>query len=142
MNTLELLEPEKRTLTGENIIQMPYGLLGFEKVKDYVLLARPNEEPFMWLQMLEDAKHAFLVVSPFLAVHDYQPDISDQDVKFLKLSSPADAIVVNIVTLRGDAPPTINLKGPVIINHHLMLGKQVIPNNAAQYASRHPLPVS
>ena len=142
MNTLELIEPEKRTLNGENIIRLPYGLLGFERVKNYVLLSKPHEEPFMWLQMLDEARQAFLVVSPFLVTSDYQPDIAEIDVKFLELTDPADALVVNIVTLRGNGQATINLKGPLVINRHTMVGKQVIPDNAAQYSLHHPLPVS
>ena len=47
-----------------DVVRLPFGLLGFEHVKNYVLLTNPREEPFMWLQMLEDAKHAFLVVPP------------------------------------------------------------------------------
>ena len=142
MNTLELMEPETRTLPGESIIRLPYGLLGFERVKNYVLLTRPHEEPFMWLQMLDEARQAFLVVSPFLVLPGYQPDIAEGDVKFLELNDPADALLVNIVTLRDNGHATINLKGPLVINRHTMVGKQVIPNNAAQYSLHHPLPVS
>lgn len=142
MNTLELIEPEKRVVNSENIIRLPYGLLGFEGAKNYVLLTRPNEEPFSWLQMLDEARHAFLVVSPFLVLPEYRPDIADEDVKFLQLADPADALVVNIVTLRDNGPATLNLRGPVIINRRSMIGKQVIPNNAARYGLHHPLPVS
>lgn len=142
MNTLELIEPEKRVVNSENIIRLPYGLLGFERAKNYVLLTRPNEDPFSWLQMLDEARHAFLVVSPFLVLPEYRPDIADEDVKFLQLADPADALVVNIVTLRDNGPATLNLRGPVIINRRSMIGKQVIPNNAARYGLHHPLPVS
>ena len=144
MNTLELIEPEKRGVHVENIIRLPYGLLGFERIKNYVLLSKPHEEPFMWLQMLDEGegRKAFLVVSPFLVLPDYQPDIAEDDVKFLGLIDPADALVFNIVTLHGNGQATLNLKGPVVINRHTMVGKQVIPNNATQYNVQHPLPVS
>ena len=144
MNTLELIEPETETraLNGEDIIRMPYGLLGFENVNNYALLTRPNEEPFLWLQMLDGARHAFLVLSPFIALPNYQPDIAEEDVRFLELTSPNDAQILNIVTLRGNGDATINLKGPIVINRHTKAGKQIIPNNAAQYSVRHPLRVS
>ena len=142
MKTLEVIEPEKRTVSGENVIQFPLGLLGFEQVKNYVLLTNPGEEPFMWLQMLDGTHKSFLLVSPFLVSRDYQPDIADDDVEFLGLTGPADALVVNIVTLRGGGQATVNLKGPIVINRHTMVGKQVIPNNVSQYALNHPLPVS
>ncbi len=142
MKTLEVIEPEKRAVSGDNVIQFPLGLLGFEKVKNYILLKNPGEEPFMWLQMLDGTHKSFLLVSPFLVSKDYQPDIADDDVEFLGLTSPADALVVNIVTLRGGGQATVNLKGPIVINRHTLVGKQVIPNNVSKYALTHPLPVS
>jgi flagellar assembly factor FliW len=142
MNTLELIEPEKCAPTGENIIHLPFGLLGFERAKTFGLVARPHEEPFLWLQMLDESRNAFLVVSPFLVMPTYQPEISHQDVDYLELTAPTDVMIINIVTLRRNAQATINLKGPVVINRHTMIGKQVIPNNAAQFSVKHPLPVS
>jgi flagellar assembly factor FliW len=145
MNTeAALLEPETQSPAVGNqiIIQLPYGLLGFERVKKYVLLANPKEDPFLWLQMLEGARKAFLIVSPFLIKPEYAPDIPEDDVEFLGLAEPADALLFNICTLRGPGRATINLKGPLVINRHTMTGKQVIPNNAAQYSVIHPLPVA
>ena len=142
MNTLEAIEPAKQTQNGENVLRLPYGLLGFEKVKNYALISRPHEEPFLWLQMLDEGRHAFLILSPSVAVPDYRPDISEAEVKFLELTTPDDALVFNIVTLRANGPATINLKGPLIVNRYTRVGKQVIPNNAAQYAVSYPLPVS
>ena len=142
MKTLELMEPERRIVNREDVIELPYGLLGFERVKDYVLIARPHEQPFMWFQMVADSNQAFLVVPPSLVAPDYQPDLSNDDVEFLGLTCPEDALLLNIVTLRGGGPATVNLKGPIVINRQTLIGKQVIPNNAAKYSLRHPLPVA
>jgi flagellar assembly factor FliW len=142
MNTLELMPTERHATNGNEIIELPYGLLGFERVKNYVLLTRPEEEPFMWFQMVGEAKQAFLVVPPHYVVADYRPDLSDLDVAFLGLNDPSDAFVLNIVTLRGKGQATVNLKGPIVINRRTLTGKQVIPVNAAEYAIRHPLPLS
>ena len=142
MNTLELPERQTRQTEGRDIIRLPFGLLGFEHVKQYILLTNPNEEPFMWFQMLDNAKRAFLVVPPFCVKPDYQPDISDDEVDFLELSDPADAFLLNIVTLRGNNQATVNLKGPVVINRRTLIGMQVILNNAAQYSIVHPIAAS
>jgi flagellar assembly factor FliW len=142
MNTEALLEPQTQAVNGKVIIQLPFGLLGFEWVKKYALLANPQEDPFVWLQMLEGPKKAFLLVSPFLVVPDYQPDIPAADTEYLDLAEPADALVFNICTLRGARRATINLKGPIVINRHTMIGKQVVPNNSAEYALNHPLPIA
>jgi len=141
MNTLELLEPEKPATRANDMVLLPYGLLGFERVKNYCLLTKPEEEPFLWFQMLQDPKHSFLVVPPGMAVPNYQPDIDDKDAAFLQLDDPSDAFILNIVTLRG-GKATLNLKGPIVINRRTWIGKQVIPVNAAQYPVNHPLPIS
>ena len=125
----------------ENVIHMPAGLLGFENVKRFVLLTSPEEAPFSWLQAVGDPNLAFLVVSPFEAVPDYQPDLSDEDAKYLGLKNPEDALIYNIVTLRqGEA--TMNLKGPIVINKFTLRGKQVVLQNASAWSVRHPLPIA
>jgi len=133
---------EQHETNEMNVILIPFGLLGFERVKNYVLLTRPEEDPFLWLQMVGDAKQAFLVVAPHFILADYSPDLSDLDVAFLELNDPSEAFVLNIVTMRGNGQATVNLKGPIVINRRTLVGKQIIPVNAAQYAIRHPLPLS
>jgi flagellar assembly factor FliW len=142
MNTLELTEPEKATTRGKEVVSLPYGLLGFESVKNYSLLTKSDESPFLRFQMLQNPRHSFLVLPPGVVVPDYQPDIDAEDVEFLELEDPSDAFILNIVTLRPGGKATINLKGPIVINRRTWIGKQVIPVNGAEYSVRHPLPVS
>jgi flagellar assembly factor FliW len=124
-----------------NQVRLPMGLLGFEPIKDYVLLANPAEEPFEWLQVQDNNSLAFIVVNPFLVSPEYQPDIPQPDVDFLGLKEASDAILLNIVTVHGPQRATINLKGPIVINRHTRIGKQVILANAANYSVQYPLPV-
>jgi flagellar assembly factor FliW len=142
MNTLEMMPTERLATNDKKVIQLPYGLLGFERERNYVLLTRPAEEPFMWFQMVGEAKRAFLVVPPHFVLADYQPDLSELDVAFLDLKDPSEAFILNIVTLRGNGGSTVNLKGPIVINRRTLIGKQVIPVNAAEFAIKHPLPHS
>jgi flagellar assembly factor FliW len=141
MKTAELIETEKRLVNPTEVIQLPFGMLGFEQVKRYVLLAKPGEEPFMWLQMVAGPKQSFVVLPTRQVLPDYQPDISAADVEFLGLTCPEDALVLNIVTLKGAGQATVNLKGPIVINRHTLIGRQVIPENAPHFSLRHPLPV-
>jgi flagellar assembly factor FliW len=141
MSTLEMTELECVRVKTDNVIHMPAGLLGFEDIKRFVLLTDPEEAPFSWFQVLDDPSLAFLVLPPFQAVPEYLPDLSDEDVKYLGLKTPADALIYNIVTLRpGHA--TINLKGPIVINRFTLRGKQVVLQNASSWSVRHPLPLA
>ena len=142
MNTCDTIEMESLPVRTENIIHLPFGLLGFESIKKYVLLSEPEDAPFHWLQVLEDPHLAFLVLSPFEVMPDYELELGDEDTGFLKLASPQDALVYNIVTLHPGGDGTINLKGPVVLNRFSLVGKQVVLTNAARYSLQHPLPIA
>lgn len=138
MNTVDIDELKRLPVKKENVISMPLGLLGFEQVKKYVLLVTPEEEPFLWLQMLDNQNQGFVVITPSSAVPAYAPDIAVQDTEFLNIKSPADALILNIVTVRN-GQATVNLKGPIVINRHTLIGKQCIPTNVAEFALQHPI---
>ena len=133
------MEREPLNETKDNGIHLPHGLLGFEHLKRYVLLANPDEAPFLWFETHEDKSISFLVVSPYVVMPNYQPELCPEDVAFLGLKSPREAMIFNIVTLRGSQGATVNLKGPIVVNRTNLVGKQVIPVNAANYAVQHPL---
>jgi flagellar assembly factor FliW len=141
MNVAQTTELEPLAVKSENIIHLPLGLLGFEHLKKYVLLTNEKDAPFRWLQVLTDPTLAFLVISPFEVMPEYQPEITDEDAEFIGLKTPQDALVWNIVTLRNNGHASMNLKGPVILNRFTLIGKQMVIANAAQYALQHPLPV-
>ena len=142
MKCAEMLELETPVIVRRDPVRMPNGLLGFEKIKDYILTTNPDEHPFAWLQVQDDTALAFVVIDPFLALLDYQPDIPQEDVEFLKLKQADDALLLGIVTIHDAHRATVNLKGPIVINRHTHVGKQVIIANAGAYSVTHPLPVA
>jgi flagellar assembly factor FliW len=107
-----------------------------------VLLANPDEKPFAWLKVADNKSLAFVVIDPFVVVPDYKPDIPQSDVDFLELKEANDALLLGIVTIHDHNRATMNLKGPVVINRHSHIGKQVILANASDYLVEHLLPVA
>jgi flagellar assembly factor FliW len=140
MNTVELDLDTASMQGSETVIHLPCGLLGFERSKKYLLTTKPEEEPFHWFQVLDDSSLTFLVLSPFEVLPSYRPDLPAEDVRFLQLEQPEDALLLNIVSLRPKGRSTINLKGPIVVNRFTLIGKQVIITNAADYSVQHPLP--
>jgi len=140
MNSVENIALAPTPAQAESTIRIPMGLLGFERIKEYVLLSDPAEEPFLWLQVSDDAKLAFLVVAPQPLLPAYKPEISPEDVAFLGLASAAEAALLSIVTVRGPNKATLNLKGPIVLNRRTLVAKQVIPSNASEFSVQHPLP--
>ena len=125
-----------------NIVHFPSGLLGFEQRKKFAVVGRAQEAPFLWLEAQDDSHLAFIVVGPKQVAPDYQPELSDEDAKFLGLNSSNDALVLGIVTLLEHGQATINLKGPLVINARTRIGKQIVPVNADDYSTEYPLPVA
>jgi flagellar assembly factor FliW len=136
------METEPTDAVAAGNVRLPMGLLGFEQLKDYLLIANPEEEPFGWLKAKGDASVAFVVLNPFLIVPDYHPDIPQSDVEFLGLKNAEDAMVLNIVTVHKHGQATMNLKGPIVINRNSGVGKQVVIANGADYSVQHPLLLS
>ena len=143
MKCAETMEPDTTARTPHrNNVRIPTGLLGFEQIKDYVLTTNPEEEPFAWLHVEDNSALAFVVIDPFVVLPDYKPDLPQVDVEFLQIKSAGDAILLGIVTINENQQPTVNLKGPIVINRHTHTGKQVIISNAGNYSVKHPLPVA
>src|ERR1700759_3060400 len=102
------VETEPAVAVAASNIRLPMGLLGFERMKDYLLIANPAEEPFGWLQVKGDTSLSFVVINPFLIAPDYHPDIPQTDVEFLGLKEPEDAMLLNIVTVHKQGQATMN----------------------------------
>jgi flagellar assembly factor FliW len=141
MNTVETVERESHVMESERIVHLPLGLLGFERIKHYALIENPHEAPFRWLQVLDNPGLAFLLLPATEFFPDYEPDVSAEDIEFLQISTPDDAWLFGIVTLGGKNRGTVNLKGPIVINRHSLVAKQVVLANAARYSLQEPLPV-
>jgi len=110
-------------------VRFPEGLYGFENLKDYVLLGA-EEEPFYWLQSMDSAAIAFVVVDPFLFRPDYEIELNDEDMAGIQLKSPGNAVCFVILTVLPDGKPvTANLQGPVVINRENRLARQIILND-------------
>ncbi|MDR2467489.1 MAG: flagellar assembly protein FliW [Spirochaetaceae bacterium] len=119
-------------------ITFPAGLFGFEALKDYVLLDGENQ-PYYWLQSLESAGAAFVLIDPFLFRPDYEMDINDDELAEIGVKSPESALFFSIVTIpRDGGPMTANLQGPIVINRDSRLGKQVILNDP-RWTIRHDI---
>lgn len=140
MDSVDTIEPDTLAVAHESVIRVPLGLLGFERIKEFVAQVDPAEDPFFWLQVPNDPSLAFLVLPVQPLLPEYRPDITADDAAFLGLEKPEDGWILSIVTIRGPGKVTLNLKGPIVLNRRTLKAKQVIPINAAEYSVQHPLP--
>ncbi|MGF7108638.1 flagellar assembly protein FliW [Treponema pedis] len=116
-------------ITEEQIITLAEGFYGFEEFHKYALLDS-EQEPFIWVQSLEDKNLAFIAIDPFIFRPDYELDISDDILKPIEVESPTDLLVFALVTIPpGGNPITANLQGPLIINKKNKKGLQAVMND-------------
>ena len=61
-------------------ILFPFGILGFEQLKKYVLLDA-RQQPFYWLQSMDVEDVAFVLINPRLFRPDYVLDVDEEELK-------------------------------------------------------------
>jgi len=123
---------------SDQIIYLDPGLLGFSQFHRYVLIEHRQEAPFLWLQCIDKAALAFVVVDPRYLLTDYQPGSLAQARRDLKIEHPEDLRVLVILTIPPGKPQdmTANLIGPVIINLKTRQGRQIIVEDS-QFSHKH-----
>ncbi|WP_252250270.1 flagellar assembly protein FliW [Clostridium sp. ZBS13] len=115
------------------------GILGFENLKEYILVDLKECEPFKLLQSLEDEDVGLIVVSPFEFFKNYETKLNNKEIKKLEIRSEEEVTLVTTVTLNSDPKKiTTNLKAPLIINISNNLGEQIILDNS-DYKIKHLL---
>lgn len=112
----------------QDIIRFEEGILGFEKLHEYIFILNPDEAlPFHYLQSTEDSELMFIATSPYLYVENYDFNLPQSIVDTLKIESIDDVTVYCLTVIPSETIKTsINLKAPLVINMKNRLAKQVL----------------
>lgn len=119
----------------DQIISFNEGLLGFEHLTKFLLVNFEETLPFEWLVSLEETMIAFPIINPVNIVPDYTIQMEKENTLEGFLKSPESNVVYNIVNFSKN-DPTINLRGPIIINEKEKCGKQMVLNDD-RYSFQH-----
>ena len=142
MKVLPELYPTDFDVPPANQLELPQGLIGFASYKRAELLYMPDHLPFLWMKLHSpvDDLH-FIVIEPGGIVPGYEPEIFDLHAEQLDLRDPAEAMVLNIVTLRRQNPveATANLIGPLVVNRRTRIGRQLVISNYSRYSANHAI---
>lgn len=106
-------------------IEFVAALPGFPELRRFRLLGVEGIEPFCLLRSLEVEGLEFVVVPPAAVFSDYAVELEDDAAERLELTDADDALVLVIVTV-GDAAPTANLLGPLVVNRRSRRALQVV----------------
>src|SRR5829696_8551048 len=80
------------------VVEFPHGLIGLGGSR-YVLLARDESSPFIWLHSIDDPALALAVTNPFQFFPEYEVELSDSEAERIGIVSPQEADVY--VTVRA-----------------------------------------
>lgn len=108
----------------DSIIEFENGILGFEGLKEFLLVSE-KEGFFFWLISIKEPELIFPLFSIKLLEEDYKIEDGLEPYGIVKLDKEPKNI-------------TINLKAPVLINHNKNYGMQKILENE-NYQVNYPL---
>ena len=115
----------------DKLIYMERPVLGFENYKQFCLVEVDELKPLLWLQSVEEAALAFLVVNPKIFVPDYKIEINSKEIAELDINN-VEAVETYVVVTLAERPEdmTINLQGPLLINTENNQCKQLVLVNS------------
>jgi len=105
------------TIEPKHVFMFPNGLLGFEELREFVLISEEETIPFKWLISLEKPEIGFPLLSPWHIDLTYDPGL-DFDLE--------REVLMVVITLKDRGMMTANLKAPIVLDVHNQSGKQVI----------------
>ena len=115
------------TVSEEEIIEIPGGVLGFPEYKKFCLIDPADDTLILWLQSLENPDIAFAVLEPKVFRAEYSVRLSAAELRELKLENINQSAVFSILTIPTDVTQmTANLKAPIVINLGSRIAKQVV----------------
>jgi len=121
------------------VLFLPEGLLGFGHLRRYAILKDPEEDPFLWLQSIDETGLAFVIVDPFIFFPGYEIQVKTSELEAIQVDDLSKATVLAIVTVpENPMDLTANLRGPLIVNTEAKLAKQFVLIDD-RYFTKHPL---
>ncbi|NLX19667.1 MAG: flagellar assembly protein FliW [Desulfobulbus sp.] len=122
-----------------HILHFPEGLIGLQRLKNFLVMPNPKKGPLFWIQSVDDPSFAVVVTDPTHFFLDYRviPDADER--KVLGISDEDECFVLVIVSISAQKEITLNLQGPLLYSPATNQAMQVIVEDP-RYSTRMPLP--
>ncbi len=105
-------------VSKDMIFHFEDGMLGFEDLKNFVIVSEEESAPFKWLISIEKPEIGFPLLSPWLIDIQYSPG-NQYDVE--------KQIFFAVITLENEeGKMAANLKAPIILDTDNLKGYQII----------------
>ncbi|NOQ42362.1 MAG: flagellar assembly protein FliW [Desulfuromusa sp.] len=124
---------------SDNTLLFPEGLIGFENLRDFVVMPNEKEGPLFWIQSIDDPQVAFVLTDPTSFYFDYKVIPDGRERQKLGIGEDIECLVVSVVTVPPDRKITINLAAPILFAPETNRALQVILEGT-KFSSQTPLP--
>lgn len=114
------------------------GILGFDEYIRFIIVEQEGQEPFKWLQSLENPELAFLIIDPFYFKKDYKLEINPGDLDALKAKNTDELTIFVLVSIPNNQPSKMsaNLLAPIAINNRDMKAVQLVLSESGYYTDQ------
>jgi flagellar assembly factor FliW len=124
----------------ENLLHFPEGLIGFENLRDFIVMPNEKEGPLFWIQSVDDPQIAFVMTDPSNFFPEYNVVATPAERAKLGIGEQDEVYSLSVVTVPPDRKITLNLMAPVLYASSSNRALQTIMEKGP-YTTRHPLPV-
>jgi flagellar assembly factor FliW len=132
------------TVEDSSVIEFPTGLPGFEELRRFAILTRPDQPAVVFLQSSEEPAVCFVAVPVGVLWPGYTLAVNDEDLELLGIPPGCaprigeEVIALAVLSLVEGEGPTANLLSPVIV--HMKTGRAVQAIRPdSRYSCREPL---
>lgn len=122
-----------------NTVLFVEGLVGFENLREFIVMPNSKNGPLFWIQSVEDPEVAFVLTDPTNFFLDYKVVPDGRERTKLGIGKDDECHSLAVVTVPPDRKVTLNLMAPILFAPATNRAIQVVLENS-QYQTRHPLP--
>lgn len=134
----------KLDYTEDSLLMFSSGIAGFETYRSFVFFHKPDTEPLVFMQSLDDPELCFILLPILVIDSGYRLEMSQDEMEEIGLPLDRqprigqDVFCAALICAGSIAPPTANLMAPVVVNLSNRMGVQVIQSGSG-YSHQHPL---
>lgn len=122
-----------------NTLHFPEGLIGFENLRDFIVMPNQKQGPLFWIQSVDDPDIAFVLTDPTNFFLDYRVLPDRRERAKLDIADGDEVHSLAVVTVPPDHKVTLNLMAPILFAPATNRAIQVVLENT-QWQTRQPLP--
>lgn len=122
------------------VLHFPQGIIGFEDLRDFVVMPNEKDGPLFWIQSVEDAQIALVLTDPTNFFPTYMVEAEEHERKILGMDAEDTWHALVVVTVDTKHTVTLNLAAPILFAPHSNRALQVVLENS-DYSVQTPLPM-